>query len=158
MRDWSIMVKERAGRDPALHAVPSGFSWGALIFRELWALYRGAWYTAGVFLVAIPAATLIAQAFGLDPLGLAIVQFSATLILAIGATELSLAELGLRRYRLLTILKARDLDEAEALGLILWSQGHRPAAVPAAAIGTAPRAQPEAPRDAPVTGDPLWKP
>ena len=50
------------------------------------------------------------------------------------------------------------ISNTEALGLILWSQGHRPAAVPAAAIGTAPRAQPEAPRDAPVTGDPLWKP
>ena len=76
IRDWSIMIKERPGHDPALQAVPMGFSWGALIFRELWALYRGAWYTAGLIIVLVPLVTVLAQVIGFDTLSVMIVQLA----------------------------------------------------------------------------------
>ena len=151
IRDWSIMIKERPGHDPALQAVRMGFSWGALIFRELWALYRGAWYTAGLIIVLMPLVTLLAQITGFDTLSVLIVQLAMVLGIAFAANELRLAELSLRRYRLFTVLKARDLDEAEALGLILWSREPRATAPAPAAPAQEVAASGEQPR-------PLWTP
>ncbi|MBC6439082.1 MAG: DUF2628 domain-containing protein [Rhodospirillales bacterium] len=128
MCDWTVMIKEKPGRDPAVQAVPLGFSWGALIFRELWALYRGAWFTALLFVLVVPVLTLVAEGIGLDVTGVLIVQLAAIVMLAMAAAEIRLMELGLRRYRPIATLKARDLDEAEALGLILWTQESRPPA------------------------------
>jgi len=142
------MVKEREGRDPALQAVPEGFSWGAVIFREIWSLYRGAWFTTGVILVVVPVVTLLAQAAGLDLTGVLAVQFATLAILGFAANELRLMELGLRRYHLFTIVRAADLDEAEALGLIAWTRREP----------TERSAPPPPVETSAITGQPLWKP
>lgn len=117
MRDWAIMLRERPGRAADVAAVPYGFSWGALLFQALWALWYGAWLTALVLVTAGVLASLIAQAIVLDPAGVAIVEVATVVVLAFAAQDLRRFELERRRFRTVDVVAARTAAEAELRAL-----------------------------------------
>jgi len=115
MRDWAVMVRERPQRPPEVVCVPYGFSWGALVFQPLWALWNAAWLTALVLLAIGVLASLLARGAGLDALGVSIVELATAIGLAFVALDLRRAELGRRRFRLVDMVRARSAAEAEGL-------------------------------------------
>ena len=76
MREWTILVREKALGDPDLVAIPSGFSWGALLFQALWALYRKAWFTALVLLIIGMLVPLAGEVAGLAPGAMVVLQIA----------------------------------------------------------------------------------
>lgn len=120
MREWTILVREKPSGDPVLVAVPSGFSWGAFLFQAFWALYRKAWFTALALLVFGMLVPLAGEVAGLAPGALFVLQIATAIIMALGANEVRIAELGLRRYRTIAMVMARNLEEAELLGFEFW--------------------------------------
>jgi hypothetical protein len=120
MREWTILVREKALGDPDLVAVPSGFSWGALLFQALWALYRKAWFTALVLLIIGMLVPLAGEVAGLAPGAMVVLQIALAIIMGLGANEIRMGELHLRRYRTIAMLDARNLDEAEIGGFERW--------------------------------------
>ena len=118
MRDYAILVRERdPAAAPDIAVVPYGFSWGAFLFQALWALYRGAWLTALVLLLAGLAISWIAGLIGLDPLTTAVVEIAAALVLALWAFDLRRFELARRGFALTAIVGARSLAQAESRGI-----------------------------------------
>jgi hypothetical protein len=118
MRDYAILVRDRhPDRAPDIAVIPYGFSWGAVLFQALWALYRGVWLTAVVLLVAgltIPVATGLLR---LDPLVRAAVELGGAIVLALAAFDLARFELVRRGFALNGIVSARSLAEAEVRGI-----------------------------------------
>lgn len=120
MREWTILVREKPSGDPNLVAVPSGFSLGAFLFQALWALYRKAWFTALVLLSAGMLVPLAGGVVDLAPGAMVVLQIALAVIMALGANEIRIGELHLRRYQTIAMLKARNLDEAEIRGFEHW--------------------------------------
>ncbi len=148
MREWTIVVRERPTGDPVLVAVPSGFCWGAFLFQAFWALYRKAWFTALVLLIFGMLVPLAGEVAGLAPGAMVVLQIATAIIMALGANEVRIAELHLRRYRTIAILEAGNLDEAELQGFTRWLS--TPEAMPQASTSLA-----ETP---PAAANPLWQP
>jgi hypothetical protein len=120
MREWTILVREKPSGDPNLVAVPSRFSWGAFLFQALWALYHKAWLTALVLLIVGMLVPLAGEVVGLAPGSMVVLQIALAVIMALGANEIRIGELHLRRFRTIAILKAHNLDEAEIGGFEHW--------------------------------------
>lgn len=120
MREFAILVRERAGRLPDVATVPYGFSWGAFIFQALWALYRGVWLTAVVLFAVALLVALVTAAFGFDPLATAVFELAVMVCLAFAAQDLRRFELGRRGFRLVDIVSARTTAAAEERGLRAW--------------------------------------
>jgi hypothetical protein len=148
MREWTILVREKPTGDPDLVAVPSGFSWGAFLFQALWALYRRAWFTALALLIIGILVPLIGEVAGLTPGAMLVLQIALAVIMALGANEIRIAELHLRRYRTIAMVDARNLDEAEYRGFEAWL--HQPEGQPLKTKVPEPAAQAQA--------KPLWQP
>ena len=118
MRDYAVLVRDHhADRAPDIALVPYGFSWGAFLFQSLWALYRGVWLTAILLLLAGMALSLLAEAIGLTPPGIAVVEIAGSLVLALAAFDLQRFELVRRGYALVAIVPAASLAAAEALAI-----------------------------------------
>lgn len=117
VRDYAILVREREGRLPDIQTVPYGFSWGAFLFQTLWALYRGVWITALILLVAAVLASWLGALAGLGETGRVVLEIATSLVLALVANDLRRWELQKRRFRLVTIVSARRIAEAEAAGI-----------------------------------------
>ncbi len=144
MREWTVLVREKAPGDPDLVAVPSGFCWGAFLFQAFWALYRRVWFTALFLLVAGLVIPLAGDVAGLAPGAMLVLQLATGVILAFAANEMRIAELHLRGYRTLAIFPARGLDEAEYRGFRIWlaNRTARPEPAPPVIEPAEPRAQP----------------
>ena len=120
MREYAILVRERPGRLPDVATVPFGFSWGAFLFQALWALYRGVWLTALVLFVAGLVVSTVTTLLGAGPLATATIELAVALCLAVVAQDLRRFELARRRFRLVDIVSARSLAEAEERGIRGW--------------------------------------
>ena len=117
MRDYAIMVREREGREPVFATVPYGFSWLAFLFQPLWALCVGAWATALVLLVVGLLMPWAGAAAGLSQAQAIALDVAAALAMAFLAQDLRRFELSRRGFRLVDIVAARSLGEAEARGI-----------------------------------------
>jgi len=118
MRDYAVLVRERGPqRLPDYAVVPYGFSWGAFLFQALWALYRGVWLTAiALLLIGLAVQVVVAMA-GLPPASAFAMELGAAVVMGLAGPHLRLLELGRRGFRLIDIVAARSLAEAEGAGI-----------------------------------------
>ena len=120
MRDHAILVRQGPGRLPDIATVPYGFSWGAFLFQALWALYRGVWLTAIVLFVAGLAVSTATTLMGAGAVATVTIELAVAFCLAFVAQDLRRFELGRRGFRLVDIVSARSVAEAEERGLRAW--------------------------------------
>jgi hypothetical protein len=109
-----IVGNQNAGEGPDVILVPEGFSFGAFLFQELWALYHRLWLVALAMLVVVYGGfTLLVM--WLDPeLGF---QIALDLIIAllIGAEARNIWRWDLTRrgYRMEGVVMGESLEDAE---------------------------------------------
>lgn len=149
-----------AARDDRLAFVPEKASLGAFLVPMLWAPWRRLWVVFAGWLVVTVAIELIASR--LDPRLGAILSLAFAIWFALVANDLRRWTLERRGHRLVGLVEAHDLDEAEArfiAGLAdparpRFGEVETPPAPPAAAHPVPSRAAPS--RDLPpVVG---WAP
>ena len=101
------------GKSERVAFVPEGFSWGALMFGLLWALWHRMWVVA-MLLFALSA--ILSVATNLELLGpgfAALLQFGVGLIFAFEARSLQAKSLERVGFRRAALIQASNGDAAE---------------------------------------------
>jgi hypothetical protein len=136
MRDYWVLVKD--GTDPDFELVPDGFSWGALVFQFLWALYRRLWRVLLGLVAVVFVLGVIVGAAGLDTTWASALNIAVAVALGWFGNDLRRWELGRKGFRAADIVRARRLADAELLAIARWAD-RRDAEAP-------PEPSPEPPR------------
>ncbi|KZL19642.1 hypothetical protein PsAD2_01921 [Pseudovibrio axinellae] len=91
--------------------VKDGFSWWAMLFPLLWALYNRMWLVFLGYLAAVVAFVFLAQLFGSTTGGF--ITLLATLLFAMEAGFLKSWSLQRKNWQVAGFVSAANLDEAE---------------------------------------------
>jgi hypothetical protein len=114
------------GKSERVAFVPEGFSWGALVFGLLWALWHRMWVVS-LLLFAVSAILSIATNFELlGPGFAALLQFGIGLIFAFEARSLQAKSLERVGFRRATLIQASNGEAAERV----YFSGRRPVSRP----------------------------
>ncbi len=128
MRDYWVMVRDRNG--PDIELVPEAFSWGALVFPIIWALYRRLWRVAlGVVVVSI-VLPLLLQLADFNENGVLIPSFAINIVLGWLGNDLRRWELRRKGFRAVDIVRAHRFGEAEVIAITRLAEAAT-AAIPA---------------------------
>ena len=112
MRIYTVLEPPDAKSERVVF-VPEGFSWGALVFGLLWALWHRMWVVALLLFVLSAILSIATNLELLGPGFATLLQFGIGLIFAFEARSLqakSLARVGFRRAAL---IQASDSEAAE---------------------------------------------
>ena len=93
--------------------VPEGFSFGAMVFGVLWALWHRMWLAAAVLFFIPVAISAAAQVFGQGEALAALASLAVNLIFGFEARALWAHSLVFRGLAEVGLVKADTLDEAE---------------------------------------------
>lgn len=112
MAIYSIYRRKGDPPDRAVF-VKDGYSWPALVFTVVWALWHRMWIAAAVLLCLFAAVTVLAEWWGLPEDVIAIVNLALGLI--IGFEAASIRGWSLRRagFTATDLVQATNLEEAE---------------------------------------------
>lgn len=108
-----IVLEPPDGNPERVAFVPEGFSWGALLFTVLWALWQRMWVVAAL-LFAVTAALTVAT--NLDVLGpglAALLNFGIGLIFGFEARSLQVKSLERAGFRRAGLMEASNAEAAE---------------------------------------------
>ena len=93
--------------------VKEGFSWPALFFGSLWALWHGMWLTALVVFILGAVVGAAGEYAGLVPEANAVLQFVIQFSLGLWGNDLRRRKLRLRGYTERAVAAGRRVAEAE---------------------------------------------
>ncbi|MBM3502606.1 MAG: DUF2628 domain-containing protein [Alphaproteobacteria bacterium] len=92
--------------------IKEGFSWPALVFSLLWALYHRLWWVAGGYVVISLAIELLATGLEWPVIG-GVVSLAFTVLFAAEANDLRRWSLHRRGWTEVGVVSGRGRDEAE---------------------------------------------
>lgn len=101
------------GKPEGVAFVPEGFSWGALLFTVLWALWHRMWVVAILLFSLFAALTLATNLELLGPGLAALVQFGSALIFAFEARSLQVKSLERVGFQRRGLVQASSCDAVE---------------------------------------------
>lgn len=113
MAMYSVHIREKEGRAPEVVFVPERFSFAAMIFGFLWALWIGAWGVALVLFTVQMAASALIPALVPGEAVQGIAQLGLAVLIGFGAFELRRALLDLRGYTELGVVSGTTPEAAE---------------------------------------------
>ena len=101
------------GKPDRVIFIREGFSWGALIFTVLWALFQRMWVVAAL-LFAVFAAVALVESLGLIGAGLAdVINIGIALVFAFEARRLRVMSLERSGFRPGGLIEATNIEAAE---------------------------------------------
>ncbi len=114
MRVYTVHVHRRR-RDPDRNVVlvKEGFCWPAFFFSAIWAIWKGLWLVAVLFVVLEIALGLVFDVFLIDPLTQAALALLLSLAIGFFANDLRRWTLTRRGFRDGGVVVGRDLLAAE---------------------------------------------
>jgi hypothetical protein len=114
MRLYTVHIRPTS-RDPDRDVilVREGFSWGALLFTVLWALWRRLWLAAFLILLGGLVLDAIAALAALDPLSEAALSLAYALYIGFAGNDWRRRALARRGYEEQAVVGAADLGDAE---------------------------------------------
>lgn len=119
-------VLEPPDADPGKVAfLPEGFSWGALVFTVLWALFHRLWLVAALIFAGFTLLNVAVQLDMLDPTIASLLQIGVALLLGFEGRNLQASALERAGYRRTGLIQATERDAAE----LAYFAGRAPAPV-----------------------------
>ena len=112
MTSYSVHKRDGAPAGEEIF-IPECFSFGALVFTVLWALWHRMWLAAAVLLAISAAIAIAGNLFALNETVMAIAGFTVNLIFGLEARELQIRSLIARGYTHIGFSHGKNLDEAE---------------------------------------------
>lgn len=113
MRVWTYYMKPGGAPLEDAVATPEGFSWGAMAFGAVWALWRRLWFFAACLALAPPAIAGLTMAFpAAAPAGAALALLIALFAGCVG-NDLRRGRLEREGYVLAGVAVGRSLAEAD---------------------------------------------
>ena len=112
MTIYSVHIRDSSTK-PDLAVIPDGFSWGAMVFGFIWALYIGAWDLALVVFVGQALLGALISALIVEPGAQAMAQLGLAVAIGFGAGELRRVLLGLRGLAEAGVVTGQDRQDAE---------------------------------------------
>jgi len=97
------------------------FYWTAFFFAPLWLLWHRLWLAFAGWLVAEIGIAIAIYAADLDPRAAAVVGLLPSLIIAFEGSELRRRKLLRKRYREVSVIVARDREDAERRFFAEWA-------------------------------------
>ena len=114
------------GKSERVAFLPEGFSWGALVFGLLWALWHRMWVVALLLFVLSAILSIATNLELLGPGFAALLQFGIGLIFAFEARSLQAKSLERVGFRRATLIQASNGEAAERV----YFSGRRPVSRP----------------------------
>lgn len=107
-------VLEPPDADPDKVAfLPEGFSWGALVFTVLWALFHRLWLVAALIFAAFTLLNLAVQLDMLNPVVASLLQIGVAVLLGFEGRNLQAMALERAGYRRAGLIQATNQEAAE---------------------------------------------
>lgn len=107
------VLEPRDGKPERVALVPEGFSWSALAFTVLWALWHRMWVAAALLFALTSAFTVLVNLEMLAPGLASLLQFGIALIFGFEARGLQVMSLERAGFRRSGLIQASNAEAAE---------------------------------------------